>query len=1040
MTTSDTIKAVIRFKTAVLLVIATTVLLSVYAAWRAPLDAIPDISDPQIIVYSKWARSPQLLEAEVTAPLVDAFIGVAGVNAVRGTSHMGYSFVYLILDDASKREVVEQTVADRIATIRARLPADASIAVGPNASSVGWIYQYALIDKDSTRDLRELRLLNESVVKPALQATDGVAEVASVGGLEAQVQIKLYPPLLAGAGLSLRDVIIACQQAFQESGGRTIDLTNREYQLRGSIGGSGGSAIDNLELLVVGRDREGNAVRLKDIGYVQLGYDIRRGIADLDGTGEVVGGIVIMEHGQNVLAVTRALDANLARLAETLPASVQVVPTYDRASLVKETLSGFALTLLYELGVTIAVVLLFLRNLRSAVAPIAILILATVFTVLPMAAFGQTINLLSLAGLAIAIGEMVDATIVIVENCTAELAARGEINAEQKRGVIVHAIASVTRPLLFSLLIILASFVPVFFMGEREARLFDPLAFTKTSAMAFSTLLTLVLLPILVMWIFRKHTPTSLVARENKAVQWYRALLRDAIKYRYAVIGASIAAMIPAVVLLAGFRSDYMPELEEGSVLYMPTTLPGLPTREAGWVLQQMDARLKTIPEVERVFGKLGRADTGTDPAPVSMIETTILLKPKSQWREGMTKPQLVAKMNDALQVTGYVNSWSQPISTRVVMQDTGIQTPVGIKVKGSDLSVVETLSKQIERALRDVPGTTSVIAERISEGYFVDSQFDSARMAERNVTVDEAMSTLRYGVGGENFAQIKQADASLPLSVQYSPEYIDTLEKVRDAPVVTDDGRSVPMQAIADVGVRKLPEMIRNDNGKLAGYVYIYLRDTTPADYIERARPVLAQAISLPPGYEMEWTGLGRYTEEARARLAYVVPLTVLIIFGLLWMAFRSLADTALIMLSIPIALVGGVYLQAALGYSMTTAVIIGYVALFAVAIQTGIVMVVFIQQALAARTGDQSYVDAVIDGSVLRLRPKLMTVAATFLSLLPVMLSMEQGMELMKPIATPTIGGMVSSIVFVLILIPCLVVVGEDIRRWREKRYAHR
>jgi Cu(I)/Ag(I) efflux system membrane protein CusA/SilA len=491
-------------------------------------------------------------------------------------------------------------------------------------------------------------------------------------------------------------------------------------------------------------------------------------------------------------------------------------------------------------------------------------------------------------------------------------------------------------------------------------------------------------------------------------------------------------------VLLAGFRSDYMPELEEGSVLYMPTTLPGLPTREAGWVLQQMDQRIKAFPEVERVFGKLGRADTGTDPAPVSMIETTILLKPQSQWREGMTKQKLVAEMDQALQVTGYVNSWTQPINTRVVMQDTGIQTAVGVKVKGTDLAVIESLSKQIEHTLRSVPGTASVIAERISEGYFVDSQFDSARMAERNVTVDEAMSTLRYGIGGENFTRIKDAGASIPLAIQYSPEYIDTLEKVRETPVVTEDGRSVPMQAVATVGVRKLPEMIRNDAGKLAGYVYIYLGDITAADYVARARPLLAQAVSVPAGYEIEWTGMGRYTEEARARLAYVVPLTVLIIFALLWMAFRSLAETVFIMLSIPIALVGGIYLQAALGYSMTTAVIIGYVALFAVAIQTGIVMVVFIQQALAARAPEQSYRDAVIDGSVLRLRPKLMTVAATFLSLLPVMVSMEQGMELMKPIATPTIGGMVSSVLFVLILIPCLFVVGDDIRGWREKRNA--
>ncbi len=1033
MTISDTIQAVIRYKTLVLLSIVAAVFLSLYAIWRAPLDAIPDISDPQIVIYAKWPRSPQLLETKVTEPLIEALAGSPGIQSMRATSHMGYSFIYLILNNDEQRASVQQRVLDKINAIRTNLPSDASITLGPNASSVGWIYQYALVDREGTHDLRDLRLINQSIVKSALQTIPGIAEVATVGGLEKQYQLKLFPPLLAQSGLTLRDVIEALQRAFQEAGGRTIDVTNREYQVSGSVGSG---SVDDLESLVVGRNSEHKAIRLKDIGYIQVGYDLRRGIADLDGTGEVVGGIVIMEHGQNVLAVTRAVEKKMHSIGASLPTGVEAVNTYNRSSLIKQTLRSFVETLLYELLVVVVVVGVFLRNGRTAFAPICILLLATLFTVLPLAAFGQTINLLSLAGLAIAIGEMVDATIVIVENCSAELAAHPQASQAERREIVVRAIATVTRPLLFSLLIILASFVPVFFLGEREARLFNPLAFSKTAAMTFSTLLTLFLLPLLAMWIFRKWNapvrPESMLG-----VRFYRAMLRGAIRFRYVVLAVSIATLVPAIWLLGNFRTDYMPEMEEGSVLYMPTTLPGVPVREASWVLQEMDKRLKAFPEVERVFGKLGRADTSTDPAPVTMIETTVLLYPQAKWRPGMTKDKLVAAMNEALHVVGYSNTWTQPIATRVIMQDTGIQTAVGLKVKGTDFSVIQQLALDVEKILRGVPGTASVVAERIADGYFIDAQYDPARMAEQGVTVDEAMDTVRYAIGGENVVGVTQPDRSIvPLNVQYSPEYTDTLEKIRNAAVVTGDGRAVAIRDIADVAVRKLPEMIRNDNGKLAGYIYVYLGDITAADYVSVAKRVLAEQISLPAGYEVEWTGLYRYTEQAQARLKYIVPLTLAIIFALLLMAFKSFADSALIMLSVPFALVGGVFLQAVLQYSTTTAVVVGYIALFAIAIQTGIIMIVFIRQALAARTATQSYIDAVIDGSVLRLRPKLMTVAATVLSLLPVMISSGQGMELMKPIATPTIGGMVSSTLYVLVLIPCLFAIGEDWRRWRASR----
>jgi len=1034
------IENVIRLRWLVWSLIAALIALSVYALRTAALDAVPDISDPQIVLYAKWPRSPQLIETELTEPVIRALAGSPDIQSIRGTSHMGYSFIYVILQDPDRRAAVRQLATDRLNAIRSQLPPDANITIGPNASSMGWIFQYALLDRQGTRDLRELRLLNESQIKPALQSAPGVAEVASIGGLEKQYQVKLFPPLLSARGISLRQVLTAVQGAFQEAGGRTIEVTNREYQLRGAVNTEN---LDKLEFLVLGSDRDGQPVQLKDVGYLQVGYDLRRGIADLDGTGEVVGGIAIMEQGRNVLVVTRALQQKLELLKMTLPEGIELVTTYNRSSLIWDTLTNFFQAIVYELIVVILVIAVALRNVRAAVAPVCVLLFGTLFTALPLTAFHQTINLFSLAGLAIAIGEMADATIVIVENCTAQLARRGNLSAAEKMRTIIRSTATMTRPLLFSMLIIVTSFLPIFFLGAREGRLFNPLAYSKTFAMAFSTLLTLFLLPVVIVWVFKGGASAPTNNRESGFVRAYRAALMRTIRYRYAFVGISATVLLVAGVLLTGFQKDYMPEMEEGSILYMPTTLPGLPSREAGWIVQQMDRKLKAFPEVDRVFGKLGRADTATDPAPVEMIETTVMLKPRSQWRAGMTQDKLVAEMNQAMQIVGYVNSWTQPISARVMMQDTGIQTPVGIKVKGKDLAVVGEVAQSIEGLLRKFPGTQDVIAERISQGYFVDAQLDLERMAQRGVTVDEALSTVRFAIGGDNVVGIRQADKTIvPLAIQYSPEYIDTLEKVRNTPVVTEDGRSVSLGEVADVAVREEPEMIRNDNGELAGYIYVYLRDITAPEYVDRARAYLRTNLTVPPGYSIEWTGLYQYAEDARAKLRVVVPITLVIMFALLLMAFRSVADSSLIMLSAPFALVGGVFLQWSQGYSMTTAVIIGYVSIFAVAIQTGIIMIEFIREALAHRTAAQSYMDAVIEGSVARLRPKLMTVATTVLGLLPIMLSTGSGMDITKPIATPTFGGMFSSTLYVLFLIPCLFAIGEDIRRrWPERfraRYA--
>ena len=1029
------IERVIRFRALVLVLAAVGFVLSVNAVRTASLDAIPDISDPQIIVYAKWARSPDLLETEITEPLIRALVGSSDVDSIRGTSHQGYAFIYVILSDASRREAVETMVRDQIDAIRPQLPRDAIVTLGPNASSLGWIYQYAIVDDGSAWDLRDLRLLNENSVTPMLERVAGVAEVASVGGLEKQYQLKIFPPLLASSGVTLRQVITALQDVFQEVGGRTIEVTNRDYQLRGVIDGTD---IDKLELTIVGRTPDGQPVQLRDIGHIQVGYDLRRGIADLDGNGEVVGGIVIMEQDQNVLSVTRSLEQRLEQVKASLPEGLEIVSTYNRSSLIWQTLMNFSTALAYELGVVILVIVWALRNGRAAVAPVCVLLLGTLFTVLPMSALGQTINLLSLAGLAIAIGEMADATIVIVENCTTALSKQVDRSYAATRRTIIRATAMMTRPLLFSLLIIVASFLPIFFLGEREGRLFDPLAYSKTFAMVFSTLLTLFLLPVIIVWIFKNTTPVLRQAREHAAVGLYRRMLRTTLEHRYAFTAGGIVVLAASVWLATGFQKDYMPEMEEGAVLYMPTTLPGLPAQEAGWILQQIDRKLREFPEVDRVFGKLGRADTSTDPAAMTMIETTVLLKPESDWRDEITKDTLIAEMDAAVQMVGYVNTWTQPIAGRVMMQDTGIQTPVGIKVRGSDVAQLEAIAGRIEGLLRDFPGTQSVIAERISDGYYVDVRPDLERMAVHGVTVDEAMLTIRHGVGGENIVNVKQSDnSSVPLAVQYSPEYVDTLEKIRNAPVVTGDGRSVPIGQIGDVVVRQMPEMIRNDNGDRAGYIYVDLAGVTAADYVDAARPFLTGALDLPAGYSVEWTGTYQYVAEARSQLVFIVPLTLVIVFVLLMFAFRSVASSVLIMFSAPFALVGGLLLQWTLGYAMTTAVIIGYISLLAVAVQTGIIMVEFIHQALTHRTEAQSYADAVIQGSVARLRPKLMTVATTVLGLIPIMLATGSGMDITKPIAVPTFGGMISSTIYVLFLIPCLFAISEDVRlRWALRR----
>ncbi|HWA21949.1 MAG TPA: CusA/CzcA family heavy metal efflux RND transporter [Caulobacterales bacterium] len=1032
---SAIIDSAVKWRAIVAAILAVGVVLSGVAIRNAPLDAIPDISDPQIIIYAKWPRSPEVLERDVTRPVVGALVGAPGVRSIRATSHMGYSFIYVVLNNRAERAAAQRMVSDRLGNIRSRLPADAIVQLGPDASSLGWIFQYAVIDREGVRDPRELRRLNEQIVRPALGAVGGVAEVASVGGLEKQYQLKVFPPLLADSGLSLSDVVTALKSSSEDVGGRTVEVTNRDYAIRGTIVEGG---IDRLEATVIGRSPAGKPVLIRDIGYIQIGYDQRRGIADLNGKGEVVGGIVVMRQGENVLNVDAQVKKRLGEVQQSLPAGVQLVSVYDRADLIWSTLRHFALTLLYELAVVILITVLFLQNLRASIAPVAVLLLGVALTAIPMWLLNQTINLFSLAGLFIAIGEMIDATIVIVENSSAELALRSNATKQERREIVLRSIKNVARPLFFSLLIILASFLPVFFLGEKEGRMFDPLVFSKTFAMIFSTGLTILALPAIILWVHKKSVTKPVGWIEHWLVTSYRRLLGVVLLFRYFVVSVGVLLIIPAGIMLATIKADFMPELEEGSILYMPTTLPGVPAREAGWVLQQIDKKLATFPEVKSVFGKAGRADTATDSAPISMVEATVTLRPRAQWRPGMTKEKLTDELNKAMSLVGFVNMWVQPISGRIAMQDSGIQTPVGIKVRGDDVAEIQRIGQSIETILKSYPATQSVVAERISSGYFVDVSFDREKLATAGLRIDEAMMVPRYAIGGENVTTLRDEDgAETPISLQYSPEYLDSLEKLRSAPVIGPNGQTMELRDIADVRVRNLPEMIRNDEGRLAGYVFVYLnRSVTPTEYVAGAKSYLQSKLELPDGYQVEWTGDYQYAAQANERFRIIVPATLIIIFFLLLAAFRSFADAFLIMLSVPFAMVGGVFLQWALGYTMTTAVVVGYIALFAVAIQTGVIMLIFIRQALARQGADAPVMDGVIDGSVMRLRPKLMTVAATSLSLLPIMLSTGPGIEIMKPIAAPTVGGMISSTIYVLILIPCLFAIGEDIRQRAQNR----
>lgn len=1015
------------------LVFTGTAVLTLWGVWamtRTPLDAVPDISDVQVIVSTEWmGRSPDLIEDQVTYPLVTALLSTPRVRTVRGFTDFGISYVYVIFEDGTDMYWARSRVVEYLQGIRGQLPEGVNPVIGPDATGVGWVFEYALVDESGERNLAELRGLQDWYLRYALASVPGVAEVASIGGFVKQYQVNLDPNKLSAYDLSVKQVVNAIKASNNEVEGRLLEFAGREYMVRGR---GYLKSIDDIEQVSLGATEAGTPLRVADVAEVRLGPDIRRGVAELDGKGEVVGGIVVMRFGENALRVIDRVKAKLREVQSALPAGVQIVPTYDRSWLIEESIGTLRRTLIEEAIVVSIVILIFLFHFRSALIPILALPIAVLASFIPMYYLGVPSNIMSLGGLALAIGVLVDASIVMVENGyrhVSEPDEDGRLPEDQPRAVI-GAAKQVGRAIFFSLAIIIISFVPVFMLEAQEGRMFRPLAFTKTFAMVFAALLSITLVPVLMAIFIRgrnlKPEARNPISRFFTAL--YEPVLRLALKWKWTALLVNFAVIPLTVPLLFVIGSEFMPPLYEGSMLYMPTAPPGLSVGEATRLLQVQDKLLRQVPEVERVFGTVGRATTPTDNSPMGMVNTTVTLKPRDQWRPGLTLPELQAELDEKLQFPGFPNVWTQPIRNRLDMLLTGIKTPVGIKVFGPDLEIIQSLGQRIERILADVPGTRSVYAERVAQGYFTDIQIDRRAIARHGLTIEEVQDVIQSALGGENVTRTIEGRERYPVNVRYQRAFREDIPALQRMLVKTPMGAHVPLGQLAEITMTTGPAMIRDEDGQLAGYIYV---DTATGDiggYVDAAKAAIDRGLELPAGYTLQWTGQYEFQLRARERLRILIPLVFFIIFMLLYMTFHSASEATIVMLSVVYAMTGGVILQWLLGYNFSVAVWVGYIALYGVAVQTGVVMVVYLHEALDKRLAkggeitERDIWDATVAGSVLRLRPKLMTVTVVMASLIPIMWSQGVGSDVMKPIAAPIIGGMVTSTIHVLIITPVI------------------
>ena len=1012
-----------------LLVLLAAVLLSawgVYSMRTMPLDAIPDLSDVQVIIRTSYTgQAPQVVEDQVTYPLSTAMLSVPGAVAVRGYSFFGDSYVYVIFSDNTDLYWARSRVLEYLNQVTGQLPSGAKPRLGPDATGVGWIYQYALMDRSGKHDLAELRSLQDWFLKYELQTVPGVSEIAAVGGMVKQYQVVIDPDRLRGYYLTLANVKRAIKESNAEIGGSALEIAEAEYMVRFRGYVKNASDIGITSVPTVRRRLSISSVLLDDIASsIHIGPAARRGIADLNGEGEVVGGIIVMRSGENALATIQAVKKKLALLRKSLPEGVELVETYDRSALIDRAVTNLGHRLVEEFLVVILVCALFLLHLRSSLVILISLPVGILSAFVVMRLQGINANIMSLGGIAIAIGAMSDATIVMIENVHKHLE-RATAEGVSRLQAIQNATAEVGSPLFFSLLIITLSFLPVFTLEAQEARLFAPLAFTKTYAMAAAAGLSVTLVPALVAFLIRGRVRSE---ESNPLNRWliaaYRPLIGRALNRPWMTTGLAILLATTMLWPLSNLGSEFMPEMDEGDFLYMPTTLPGISVGKARELLQQTDRLIRTVPEVASVFGKVGRAETATDPAPLTMIESVIRLKPKAQWRQGMTMDKIRDELDAHVQVPSLHNAWLMPIRTRIDMQSTGINTPVGIKIAGPELAGIQSLGEQVEAVLRALPGTRSVLSDRASGARYIDIDIDRHAAGHYGLSIAEIEESANIAVAGQDITYTVEGRERYPVNLRYPQEWRDSITRLKELPLVVTEDTQVQLQDLAEVRVADGPPLIKSENGRINGWVYVTTDGRDIGSYVAEARKALQKQLKLPAGYTLHWVGQYQYMQRAKQRLRYIVPLTLFIILILLYLSFRTLSEALMVMLAVPLALVGGVWLLWMLGFHLSVAVAVGFIALAGVAAEFGVVMLVYLREAIDRYqpATDAELRNAVIEGAVLRVRPKAMTAAVIIVGLMPIMLGSGTGSEIMRRIAAPMVGGMVTAPLVSMLLLPVM------------------
>jgi Cu(I)/Ag(I) efflux system membrane protein CusA/SilA len=1030
------------------LVLLATVMVSAWGAYsvvKTPLDALPDLSDVQVIIRTTYpGQAPRIVENQITYPLTTTMLSVPGAKTVRGYSFFGDSFVYVLFEDGTDLYWARSRVLEYLNQVQSRLPAGAKASLGPDATGVGWIYQYALVDRGGTLDIGQLRALQDWFLKYELKSVPNVAEVATIGGMVRQYQVQLDPDKLAAYMIPHGKIIEAIRKANQETGGSVLELGEAEYMVRASGYLQG---LDDFRQIPLMTTPAGVSVKLGDVARIQLGPEMRRGIGEMDGVGEAVGGVVVMRSGKNALETIRLVKDKLNTLRSSLPNGVEVVPTYDRSSLIERAIGNLTHKLIEEFLVVAVVCFVFLFHLRSAFVAIVSLPLGILASFIVMHFQGVNANIMSLGGIAIAIGAMVDAAVVMIENAHKHLEQWAHDHPGEELGgvarwhVIGESAAEVGPALFFSLLIITLSFIPVFTLEAQEGRLFSPLAFTKTYAMAAAAGLSVTLIPVLMGYLIRGRIPHEKANPINRAlIAAYQPMLDAVLRAPKLTIAVAGAILLVSLWPLSRIGSEFLPRLDEGDLLYMPSALPGLSAGKASELLQQTDRLIKTVPEVAGVYGKAGRAETATDPAPLEMFETTIQFKPKDEWRPGMTPDKLVEELDRIVKVPGLANIWVPPIRNRIDMLATGIKSPVGVKVSGGDLATIDRLTGEIERVLKDAPGVTSALAERLTGGRYVDVNIRRADAARFGMNIADVQSVISSAVGGENVGETVEGLQRFPINVRYPREIRDSLEKLRQLPIIAERGQRLVLSDVADIRITDGPPMLRSENARLSGWVYVDIRGRDLKGAVQDMQRVVTQRVQLPPGYSISWSGQFEYLERATARLKIVAPFTLLIILVLLYLAFGTFGEALLIMAALPFALVGGIWLLWLLGYNLSVAGVVGFIALAGVAAEFGVIMLLYLKNAWAERTedgkqGEADLLDAIREGAVLRVRPKAMTVAVILAGLFPIMWGGGAGSEVMQRLAAPMIGGMITAPLLSMFVIPAAYL----LMRRRESARSH-